>query len=125
MYQNIASGGIEKKESERIVGALGLARKAGKLIIGGELCEECIRGGKAELAFLCSDMSENSQKKLHAALRTGNVPYIILPLTKSELAVRFGKKSFAVACVLTDRGFARIVYKALGISESQDLHDSK
>lgn len=125
MYQNIAPGEISKSESERIVGALGLARKAGKLIIGGELCEEHIRARKAELAFLCSDMSENSLKKLHAALRAGNVPYIILPLTKSELAVRFGKKSFAVACVLTDKGFARIVYKALGISESQDLHDSK
>lgn len=125
MYQNIAPKDSIEKTSEKLIGALGLARKAGKLIIGGELCEEYIRTGKAELAFLCSDMSENSQKKLHSALRTGNVPYIILPLTKSELAVRFGKKSFAVACVLTDKSFARIVYKALGISESQDLHDSK
>ncbi len=125
MYQNIALGNNARDTFEKLIGALGLARKAGKLIIGGELCEEYIRGGKAEIAFLCNDMSENSDKKLHAALRAKDIPYIILPLTKTELAVRFGKKSFAVACVLTDKGFARIVYKALGISESQDLHDIK
>ncbi len=125
MYQNLASEKDISSALEKILGALGLARKAGKLVVGGELCEEYIRAGKAVLALLCSDMSENSSKKLCAALRAKEVPYIILPLTKSELAVRFGKRSFAVACALTDKGFARIIYGALGITDGEDLHDSK
>ena len=109
----------------KLLGALGLARKAGKLIVGGELCEQNIRAGKAVLALLCSDLSDNSKKKLHAALRAGDIPYIVLPFSKAELAERFGKKSFAVVCAVTDDSFAKVIYKAIGVSESQDLHDSK
>ncbi len=125
MYENIAEGKDISSALDKLLGAMGLARRAGKLIIGGELCEEYIRAGRTELVFLCSDMSENSEKKLHAAMRARGVPYIALPLQKDELATKFGKKSFAVACALTDKGFVKIVYKALGITEDRDLHDSK
>ena len=117
MYENIAQGKDISNCIDKICGAMGLARRAGKLSIGSELCIESIRAGKAKLVFLCSDMSDNSSKKLHDAMRSKSVPYIVLPLGKVELAKRIGKSSFAVACALTDKGFANIVYKALGITE--------
>ena len=125
MYVNIGEGIDLPKVQERIIGAMGLAKKAGKLITGGEMCEETIRAGKAELTILCSDMSENSEKKLHAALRNSESPYISLEIGKEELAGRLGKKSFVVSCVITDKGFAKIIYKALGITEDEILHESK
>ena len=116
MYGNIAEGKDVSVCADKICGAIGLARKAGKLCVGSEMCVECIRAGKAELVVLCNDMSDNSSKKLHDTMRTRGVPYIALPLGKVELAKKIGKSSFAVACALTDKGFANIVYKALGIS---------
>lgn len=125
MYENIAEGLDVTSVEEKLLGAMGLAKRAGKLITGAELCEETIRAGKSQIAFLCSDMSENSYKKLHAALRNSDSSYINLSSTKEELARRFGKKSYVVACVITDKGFAEIVYKALGITEGKILHESK
>lgn len=118
MYVNIAEGKDIALQTDKICGALGLARKAGKLSVGSELCVESIRAGKAELVILCNDMSDNSNKKLADAMRTRGVPYIVLPLGKVELAKKVGKSSFAVACALTDKGFAKIIYKALGVFES-------
>ncbi len=117
MYVNIACDKDVLSAKDKLLGALGLARRAGKLEVGGQLCEEAIRAGRVKLVFLCSDMSENSRKKLHAAMLAREVPYIALPLTKDELAAKLGKKSFAVAAALTDEGFVKIVYKALGITE--------
>lgn len=125
MYVNIAENINIADYEEKLYGAMGLAKRAGKLVTGAEMCEETIRSGKAVLTFLCSDMSENSHKKLHAALRNSCSPYINLDATKEELAKRFGKKAFVVACVITDKGFSKIVYKALGISEDEILHESK
>ncbi len=109
----MASSDVEPK----ILGAMGLARRAGKLEIGAEMCEEAIRAGRAEITFLASNLSDNSKKKILSALRSQESPYIILNASKEELAERFGKKAFAVALAITDKGFAKIIYKALGISE--------
>lgn len=125
MYVNIAEDIDVAAVEERILGAMGLAKRAGKLITGAEMCEETIRAGKAVITLLCSDMSENSHKKLHAALRNSGTPYITLGATKENLAKRFGKKSFVVACVITDEGFSRIIYRTLGISGEDILHESK
>ena len=125
MYENIAENIDVTASTEKILGALGLAKRAGKLITGAEMCEETIRSGGAVLTVLCSDMSDNSKKKLHAALRNSGSPYINLDVTKLELAKRFGKKAFVVSCVITDKGFAKIIYKALGIAEEDILHESK
>ena len=125
MYKNIAENIDISGFEEKILGALGLAKRAGKLVIGAEMCEETIRSGKAVLTLLCSDISENSHKKLHAALRNADSPYINLSSGKSTLAGRFGKKSFVVSCVITDGGFAKIIYKALGIDGEDILHESK
>ena len=125
MYRNIAENKDTAVVREKLLGAMGLAKRAGKLVTGAQMCEETIRAGNAIVTLLCSDMSENSLKKLHAALRNSDSPYIELCDTKEELAKRFGKKSFVVACCVTDVGFAKIIYKALGITEEDILHESK
>ncbi len=125
MYVNIAESIDVYAVEDKILGAMGLAKRAGKLVTGAEMCEEKIRTGGAVVTLLCSDMSDNSLKKLHAALRNSDSPYINLCVTKEELARRLGKKSFVVACSVTDTGFAKIIYKALGITEDNILHESK
>ncbi len=122
MYENLANNIDIAPIQEKIFGAMGLAKRAGKLTTGAEMCEETIRAGKSQIAFLCSNMSENSQKKIHAALKNADSPYIVLNATKEELAKKFGKKAYVTVCALTDKSFANIVYKALGIAEDRLLH---
>lgn len=121
MYGNIAEGLDISKVENKILGAAGLAKRAGKLVSGAQLCEDTIRQGKAVLVLLCSDMSENSEKKLCNAMYTYGVPYIKLSSTKEELGRKIGKDSFAVVCAFTDKGFSEIVCRALGIPDGSEL----
>ena len=109
----------------KICGAAGLARKAGKLTVGGAQSEEAIRAGKAVLVLLSSDLSDNAAKKLHNAMKTHGVPYLKLPLGKEELAAACGKGSYATACALCDSGFAEILYRLPGVSDGAVKHESK
>ena len=51
-------------DKTRLLSMLALARKAGKVITGGDSCEKAIKDGKAQLVFLASDTSPNTQKKI-------------------------------------------------------------
>ncbi len=118
MYRDLAENRDMSLVEKKIIGAVGLARRAGKLETGAEMCEEAIRAGKAVLCVMASDMSENTSKKLHNSLKYRDLPYIRLSMGKDELAKRLGKSAFVVACAITDKGFASIIYKALGIDEN-------
>ena len=117
MYIDLSENADMKLLEPKILGALGLARRAGKLVIGAEMCEETIRSGKAEITFIASNVAQNSEKKLKSALQNADALYMTLESTKEALAARFGKKAFAAAVSITDKGFAEIIYKALGKKE--------
>ena len=46
-----------------LAGALGLCRRAGKLLIGADLCAGAVKRGETKLIVLASDASENTRKK--------------------------------------------------------------
>ena len=125
MYQDIAQDRDITELLPRILGAAGLARKAGKLTVGGAQCVEAIRAGKAVLALLSSDLSENAAKKLHDAMKNRGVPYLTLPLGKEDLAKACGKGTFATACAICDNGFAEILYRLMETDAGSGMHESK
>lgn len=49
--------------NDRISGMLGLAAKAGKLIVGEDKILEAIRSGKARLVIIAGDASDNTKKR--------------------------------------------------------------
>lgn len=118
MYKNLAENCDMVLLEKKTISAIGLARRAGKLEVGAEMCEEAVRAGKAVLCVMASDLSGNTSKKLHDCLKYRNVPYIKLSIGKGELAKILGKSAVTVSCVITDKGFASIIYKALGIDEN-------
>lgn len=103
---------------DKIFGAMGFAAKAGKFVCGRELCIEQMKKGKAVMAFFPNDISDNAKRELSYAFDKSDIPYIAMPVTMSEMSDRLGKKSYVSCAVITERGFADIIYKLLG-SETQ------
>ncbi len=57
---------------------LGLARRAGALVLGTEATRECLRSGKAELVILAEDGSETQRRKVLPLAEAREVPLVFL-----------------------------------------------
>lgn len=120
---NIAAGkDISSDCVEKILGAMGLAQRARKLVCGRELCIEQMKKGKGVMAFFPEDVSENARDEILHALDKSSTPYIRLPLCMADLSARLGKTSSVSLALITENGFDAIIYKLLGIKPIQP-HD--
>ena len=77
---------------------LGLARKAGLLVIGEEGCGAAVSGGKAKLFLLPRDASPNTVKRAGTFLRGHRAPLETLPWEKEELSALLGKQGCGMLC---------------------------
>ncbi len=99
---------------ERILGAVGLARKAGKCATGTSVCVDYMRADKGKLLIIADDISENTLARLVNTAKYHGIPYINTGIRKAFLAKRLGKTSDTAAVLLLDEGFVKIIEK-LGI----------
>lgn len=58
----------------RVIGFLGLCRRAGRVISGQEACVELVRSGRAALALMDESASENTRKRMLDVCRSHRVP---------------------------------------------------
>lgn len=96
---------------DRILNAFGLAKRAGKCIVGTGMCVEEIRKGKAKLVICALDISDNTKKRLYDSCKFYNVPILNIPCTKDHLAKFFGKTNETSAACISDDGFLNIICK--------------
>ena len=80
-----------------IFGLLGLASRAGQIILGADLALREIKGGRAALALLDEAASEGTKKKISDACAYRNVPLHMLP--EGELSGACGKEGRMAAAV--------------------------
>jgi len=99
------------KNDERLLGMIGLAMKAGKIITGEDGCEKAIRSGKAHLVLVATDASENTKKKFTDKTNFYKVPLHSL-FTKETMAQAIGKQNRATI-VIADDGFAKSMSKLI------------
>lgn len=99
---------------QKLLGAIGLAARARKCIVGTTLCVESMRAEKGELLICGSDVSDNTKSKLVKTAVFHKIPYILPDVKKEDLSRFAGKKSDTAAILLTDGGFVKIIEK-LGI----------
>ena len=85
---------------------LGLARKAGKVVVSIKL-EENIKTKKVELVIIASDAAKNSYKKWIDKCNFYKVDYLIKG-TKKELAYAIGKEQVS-AIGITDINLAKLI----------------
>lgn len=98
----------------RLLSALGLCAKAGKLIYGVPMiCEALRRGGKNApvMVLESSDTSENTHKKISDKCSYYNTELVRLNSTGEELAAAVGKTSSLAAVAVTDENICRLVEK--------------
>ncbi len=95
---------------------MGLARRAGKLIIGHDAVMLSVRNGRALKVILTSDASARHTRELEAAGFTDNI--VLLSVTMEEAGIALGKKSCIFA--VEDAGFSKAIDKTLQRRISED-----
>lgn len=98
--------------ADKALNYLGIMRKAGACAIGETDCGIACRGGKAKVLLLASDASDNAQSRARGFVYGRNIPLVVLPYQKMELAGLLGKGATAMIAV-TDLGLANAFMKAL------------
>lgn len=96
----------------KVLGLLGLAKKAGKLEVGEEPTGAAARAKDARLLLIASDAADNSYRRLKHFADAGACLYAVIPCTKDELGGALGRTSCAMVAV-TDIGFATAIAEKL------------
>ncbi len=99
----------------KLLGALGLARRAGKLLLGEDQVLDALKNEAVALVFLAGDAGPNTTKRMTDKTGSRHVT-LVSALTGAELAAATGRKILKVAAI-TDRGFAVLIQKALDAPE--------
>ncbi len=103
---------------DKVLGLIGLAKKAGRLSSGSEPCEEAVRRGISKLVIIAADISDNGLKAICDCCKHYGTKYITYA-TKTELGAALGFELRAVISI-NDEGFARAIEeKITAVSEER------
>ena len=104
-----------EKRDRALMGAVGLCRKAGKLVIGTDAVCLALREKNKPCGVLAAgDVSENTAKRLRDKCATYGVPLRRIEAGGEELAAAIGKKAKTAAVAVTDRELWKLVLSRLG-----------
>lgn len=101
-----------------VLGMLGLALRAGKLVCGEQAVHELCTTGRARCIFLANDTGENTVKKAEHYAEPSQLPVLVLSENKIILGQALGRKTCAI-CAMSDIGMAAAaVQKLAALDES-------
>jgi len=90
---------------DRSLALLGMAKKAGKLAVGGDAASTAARRGEAVLIITASDASEGTVRRAKVNAESNGVEYKAVPFTMFELGSTAGRGSPGTIAFL-DKGLA-------------------
>lgn len=93
-------------ETDKLLGAIGLCRRAGALTVGFDAVKDAVLSGKAHLVLYTQDASEGNVRRIQWMCReVGDACDVCgLPLTKNDLAAILHKAVGVLA--VTDENLA-------------------
>lgn len=91
--------------TDKLLGLLGLARRAGWLIFGSDAVEREIKGGRAGVVLLSSDASPRTIKNIKEICEKAGTDIYAVPYDKMAIGHAIGRGETAVAAV-TDKAFS-------------------
>jgi ribosomal protein L7Ae-like RNA K-turn-binding protein len=97
---------------------LGIARKAGKLELGEEPTGAAARAKQAKLIVVARDAAENTFRRVRHFADAGNVLWVSVPFTKTELGGAVGRNSCAMLAVM-DVGLASAIVQKLAAEDPE------
>jgi predicted RNA-binding protein YlxR (DUF448 family)/ribosomal protein L30E len=113
----------ESRLVERILAHLGLARRAGELVLGFDQVEKALRGANPPVLIVeASEAAPDGRRKLQAAATArGHVPFVIGALTNAELSLALGRENVVHAALNPGRIAERLIFEAARLSGFRPL----
>jgi ribosomal protein L7Ae-like RNA K-turn-binding protein len=96
-------------DEQRVLQSLGMALRAGKIVMGDEAVLKTVQARLAALVLIASDASDKTKKKYRDKCRTYQVPLLELGLAE-RIGSALGQPPRVVVGV-TDAGFSSIILK--------------
>ena len=98
--------------TDRVLGLLGMMRRASAIAPGEDRASEAVSQGKAKLLLLASDAGEKTETRADRMLEGRSARKIVLPFSREETGAAIGLGS-CVMIAVTDLGFARSLAEKL------------
>lgn len=99
---------------------LGLAAKAGRLIIGAEDCAKELKRHKTGLLIAAADAAGNTLAQIQTAADSRGVLIIHTPYAKQEIAGAIGRVNPVAIALICDEGLAKAFAAALETDRKQE-----
>ena len=96
---------LPKEKAQKLLGLLGFAARARKIVCGTDLCRDEIRRGRLPLVMVASDASANTKKRITDACKYYDTDLCLIPITANELSSRIGKTASIAVIGVTDMNF--------------------
>ncbi len=93
--------------SQKLIGALGLAQRAGKCAAGDFAVERAAKSGKATVVILDSDVSEATRQRYRSLCERKDIYY----LEAASVGQAIGKSGNKIIAIM-DAGFAAMIKRA-------------
>ena len=93
----------------KILNLLGLAQRAGKLIIGYDAVHQALVKHQLKVLIIAADISTNTEDKIMSAAKHDKKILVINNFTADELKQALGKKTKLIA--IKDAGFNKAIKK--------------
>ena len=97
----------------KFLSALGLAKKAGRVITGTDAVRDAMTNTKAQLVAVASDASANTKKEVSDTSKYYGCEILLVPYTMSELSCALGKMSLTACAAITDISFKTLIKNSL------------
>ena len=94
----------------KILGLIGICKKAGKIVAGAALCEKEIRAKRSELIIIASDISPTGEKAITDICTHYSVRYIMCS-DMNSLGKAVGAAGDRSVISVNDRGFGNAILK--------------
>lgn len=98
--------------TERIRGMLGLAMRAGKLVVGTEMICRAMPKGAAQLVVISCGASDGTKRKLSYKCEFYSIDIVEVDIDTEELGRLLGKTYTPAAVAVTDCGIAEQIKEA-------------
>jgi hypothetical protein len=113
----------ESRLVERILAHLGLARRAGELVLGFDSVDKALRSANPPALIIeAAEAAPDGRRKLQAAATAGgHVPFVIGALTNAELSLALGRENVVHAALNPGRIAERLIFEATRLSGFRPL----
>lgn len=100
---------MEENNKKKLLSMLGMARKAGRLIIGAEQVTVGVRKNSPFVVLITADASENTTKKVKNCCAYYEVECKKIDVSADELSHAIGKSASITSVGVTDVNFAKAI----------------